>query len=355
MKKKQILIYSLIALLLGLLFYVQFRAWRKFDWEVFLDQTRQVELWRVLAGVAYTYFAYVLRAIRWQIFLRPVKRTSAARLLAPTIIGFTGLSLLGRPGELIRPYMIARREGLSFSSQLAVWTVERIFDIGAFACLLVSAIFFASGPRQFGEYYPKFREGGLILIALVIGLAAGAAIVRMKGEMVSSWAERRFTGHASGLGHKIAARVREFSSGLNTIHGASELIQLIAVSVAMWLMIGLAYQQVTYSYGIALLHIPVSQIFLLMGSSMVGSLVQLPGVGGGSQLATITTLQHVFGAPPELAASCGILLWLVTFMAVIPLGLVLAHRERLSLRRLSKESHVETEQSAIGAQQSAEK
>jgi len=84
-------------------------------------------------------------------------------------------------------------------------------------------------------------------------------------------------------------------------------------------------------------------VFLLMASSMIGSLVQLPGVGGGSQLATISTLQHVFGAPPELAASCGILLWMVTFMSIIPLGLVLAHRERLSIRRLSKESQVKEE------------
>ena len=43
--------------------------------------------------------------------------------------------------------------------------------------------------------------------------------------------------------------------------------------------------------------------------------------------------------PRELAASCGIMLWLVTFIAVIPVGLLLAHRERLSLRKLSQESH----------------
>jgi len=47
----------------------------------------------------------------------------------------------------------------------------------------------------------------------------------------------------------------------------------------------------------------------------------------------------VFDVPPEMAASCGILLWLVTFAAVIPAGLFLAHRERLSLRKLSEESH----------------
>ena len=111
------------------------------------------------------------------------------------------------------------------------------------------------------------------------------------------------------------------------------------VSLIMWCMIAVAYKEVTHAYGSEELDIPQTQVLLLMGSSMVGSLIQLPGVGGGSQLATIATLEHVFDAPHELAASCGIMLWLVTFIAVIPTGLVLAHRERLSLRQLSEESH----------------
>jgi len=346
MTKKRALVYALIGSLLAILVYVQFRTWRNFDWAVFRAQTNQVfsarGLIHIFGGITYTYLAYGLRALRWRIFLRPVRKTTSAKLLAPTIIGFTGLALLGRPGEMIRPYLIARKEGLSFSSQLAVWAVERIFDFGAFALLLITAIFCSSSVRDL-NYYSRFRKAGLLLIVVVAGLALAVAIIRMKGELVAAWAERGFAGHASGLGHKIATRVREFRGGLNTIHGGSELAQLVLVSLTIWYSIALAYQQVTGSYGTALLHMPVSQVLLLMFASMVGSLVQLPGVGGGSQLATISTLQHVFKAPPELAASCGILLWMVTFMTVIPLGLALAHRERLSIRGLSKESEAQEE------------
>ena len=89
----------------------------------------------------------------------------------------------------------------------------------------------------------------------------------------------------------------------------------------------------------------VTRVLLLMGSSMVGSMLQLPGVGGGSQLATIEALDKVFQIPRELAVSCGILLWLVSFVAVVPAGLLLAHRERLSLRKVAEESE-EAEASA---------
>ncbi len=89
------------------------------------------------------------------------------------------------------------------------------------------------------------------------------------------------------------------------------------------------------------------QVLLLMGASIFGSMLQLPGVGGGSQMATIAALTSIFDVPAEMAASCGILLWLVCFAAVVPLGLALSHHERLSLRKLSKESH-QAEESEIG-------
>ena len=118
----------------------------------------------------------------------------------------------------------------------------------------------------------------------------------------------------------------------------------VELSPGIKILIALAYHEVTHAYGVDALEIPVSQLLILMGSSMVGSMLQLPAVGGGSQMATIATLSSVFDVPPELAASCGILLWLVTFAAVIPLGLMLAHREGLSLRKLSAESHRTQEQ-----------
>src|SRR5215475_7347015 len=327
-----------LAILAGLV-YSQFRMWKNFDWDLFLSQTRSVSMFHILHGVALIYLAYVLRAVRWKIFLRPVRpEASSIGLVAPTVIGFTGLALLGRPGELIRPFLIAKRENLPFSSQLAVWAVERIFDVGGFTFLFVLAAFFATAPKRL-QSRGIFEEIAVVLIVIVVGLTVGAFAVHRSGEALAAWVERRFAHHASNLGHRIALRIREFRSGLNTIHSKKSLLMLIGVSVLMWAMIAVAYKEVTHAYGAEKLEIPQTQIFLLMASSMVGSLIQLPGVGGGSQLATISMLDHVFEVPPELAASCGIMLWLVTFIAVIPVGLLLAHRERLSLRKLSAESH----------------
>src|SRR5438552_13503194 len=118
---------------------------------------------------------------------------------------------------MIRLYLISRKMHLSFSSQLAVWTVERIFDFGGFAILLISAIFFSQSVASL-KYYSRFRKGGLLLIAFVAVLGIVAWIISAKGELVAAW-QQRGTGQVGGLSHKLAARMREFRGGLNTING----------------------------------------------------------------------------------------------------------------------------------------
>jgi uncharacterized protein (TIRG00374 family) len=283
-----------------------------------------------------------MRAVRWKILLQPARpKTTVMELISPTLVGFAGLALLGRAGEFIRPYLIARRTGLPFSSQLGVWTVERIFDFGAFAFLVALAIFLPSALPSIPhpEFYKSFREASFLLIAVVAGTAVAAVLIRRNGEAAALWVEQRFAHLSSNLGRRLGQKVREFGSGLDTIHGPLSMLLLTLVSVGMWYLIALAYHEVTHSYGVDALEIPVSQLLILIFASMVGSLLQLPAVGGGSQVATIAILSSVFDVPPEMAASCGILLWLVTFAAVIPAGLVLAYRDGLSLRKLSVESH----------------
>ncbi len=342
MDKKRILASVAVFLILAGLIYLQYRHWRTFDWGTFWSQTHRIKKWHVLHGILLIYLAYIVRALRWKIFLQPVRpKTTVRELVSPTLVGFTGLALLGRAGEFIRPYLIARRTGLPFSSQLAVWAVERIFDIGAFAFLVALAIFLPSALPSIPhpEFYKSFREASFVLIAIVAATAVAAVVIGRNVGAAATWVEQRSSRVSATLGHKLAQRVREFGSGLNTINGPLSMLWLTVVSVGMWYMIALAYHEVTHAYGSDALEIPVSQLLILIFASMVGSLLQLPAVGGGSQMATIAVLSSVFDVPPEMAASCGILLWLVTFAAVVPLGLLLAHHERLSLRKLSAESH----------------
>jgi hypothetical protein len=77
--------------------------------------------------------------------------------------------------------------------------------------------------------------------------------------------------------------------------------------------------------------------------TLVGSAVQLPGVGGGSQLATFLVLTLVFGVEREPAAVASIVIWLITFAGCCLVGLPLLFREGWSMGELRKMAREEEE------------
>jgi len=349
MNKKKLLISALVLVALAALVYFQVRTWRKFDWYRFWGVTHRISIPYLLAGIGLIYVDYFLRALRWKILLRPVCKTKASALVAPTMIGFTGLALLGRPGEFIRPYLIARRTNLSMSSQVAVWTVERIFDTGAFGLIMALNILiarsdlrklpgFQNSPRAFFN----FQISGVILLLGVAAAASFAYAVRKNPERIAQFAAKTLGWISERAAGVVSRKVHAFGEGLNTIHDLKSFAQLAGLSVMIWLLIGLSYAAVTNAYHIRRhTHITLANVLLLTAASVVGGVLQLPVVGGGSQLATIGVLNGIFYLPAELSISCGMMLWLVTFMSVIPVGLFLAHREQLSLTRIEKESEEE--------------
>ncbi|HEY7403486.1 MAG TPA: lysylphosphatidylglycerol synthase transmembrane domain-containing protein [Candidatus Angelobacter sp.] len=363
MSKKRFLITALVLLVLSALVYLQVRTWKKFDWHRFWAATHNTHKFYLIAGVALVYADYFLRAVRWKILLRPVcPEAKSADLVAPTMIGFTGLALLGRPGEFIRPYLISRKVNLSMSSQLAVWTVERIFDTGAFALIMAVNILwsrdelrqlpgFANAPTKslFGHPITAFGLFEAFAIGLLAGVTCAALLafrVRMNPARAARLFARIFGVISPRLGHAVGKKVHAFGEGLNTVKDFGSFLQLSGLSVVIWLVIGFAYMAVTHAYSIhRLSRMTLSSVFLLTAASVVGGVLQLPVVGGGSQLATIGMLRGVFNLSPELATSCGIMLWLVTFMSVIPAGLALAHSEHVSLTKIEEES-LEEEQKA---------
>jgi len=354
MKHKRALFTVLLVALLAVLVYLQVRTWRKFDWSTFRQETEGVDLLLIGAGVALIYLDYFLRALRWKILLRPVCKTTTLRLLAPNIVGFTGLALFGRAGDLIRPYVVARKEGLTMSSQVAVLAVERVFDMGAFGLIMALNILYIwlspAGLRDFPGFqqnpraFTVFSISGAGLLVLTVIMAGLLFAMRRNPQKASAAARRLFGAISRKFGDGLARRVHSFGEGLNTVQDLKAFLQLSAISLLLWISIGVTYVCVTHAYpDPRLSRMTLSSVLLLTGGSVAGGILQLPVVGGGSQLATIGILRGVFYLSPELATSCGIMLWLVTFMSIVPTGLALAHREHVSLLRLEKESEQQTE------------
>src|SRR5580700_6194601 len=109
------------------------------------------------------------RALRWQVMLRPFGRTlSIGKLTSDTAIGFTAVILLGRVGEIVRPYLIALSAGLPLSSQLGAWILERLLDLLAVLLLFGFALIrVPAGSSHAGPGLQWVLGAGGYLIAFV--------------------------------------------------------------------------------------------------------------------------------------------------------------------------------------------
>jgi len=172
----------------------------------------------------------------------------------------------------------------------------------------------------------------VVLLGILI-----AFLLWRNGAQIAAWVERRLN-RFPRIGRSIGSKISAFSEGLNTIHNARSLLAATIISLVIWCLVVCAYWAVTRSYHDGSLdQLGPPEVILLMFFSIAGGLVQLPFVGGGSQVLTIGALKSLFDIGPELATSCGILLWLVTFVSVTPLGLLLARREHVSFLKLAEQ------------------
>jgi uncharacterized membrane protein YbhN (UPF0104 family) len=343
MKKRNGIIWF-AGIVVLVLVVVLFRDKIHFDWAMFWEQLRHASMGHIVAGIALIYATYWLRAVRWAVFVAPTKQVSAGSLLGSQFIGFTAVALFGRLADLTRPYLVAKRISLPLSSQVAVYTIERMFDLGAAAIIFSSALAFT--PKDL-PHHELFVRTGLLSLAATLAIAVFAVVVRVAGGAVAGFARVTLGTLSKPVAESIATKILGFRDGLNALSSLKDFGVVLLISLAMWGMIGGAYQQTAHAFVETpeLAGLTYSRTMLLMAASIGGSLLQLPIIGWFTQIAVTATAMHtLYGAPIEVATACGAVLLVVTFICIIPTGLVYARIEHVSLKQVTAESEAAKEE-----------
>ncbi len=309
-----------------------------FDWHSLRIQLRSVGWLHVAISVACIYVGFWLRALRWAVLLGPKKRVASSTLVAPQFIGFTAVALFGRLADLARPYLIARRTALPIATQVAVYSVERIFDLAAAAILFSVTLAFA--PRDL-PHHEAFARAGVISLAATLGLAAFALTIRFAGDRIATLATRLLNPLSPKFGTLAAARILDFRTGLDTLTSVREFLAALGLSMVIWLGIAEAYVQCAHAMVATpeLATLTFTQTMLLMAASMGGSLIQLPIVGWFTQIALLAAALHAFfSAPIEAATACGAVILFVMNLSIVPAGLIAARLAGTTLRAAARQA-----------------
>jgi uncharacterized protein (TIRG00374 family) len=308
----------------------------------------------LILSIVAIYACYALRAARWQVFQRNLGPSRFATIYGMTLAGFAAVFLLGRAGEPIRPLLLARKEKLPVSGMFGVYVLERLFDTASAAVIAAIGLLLFQAHAHAGETAIKLvtaaRTTGSLLFAGVIGAVAFLVYLRLHG---TALLERQLQGwlHAQGWRKGIAGILVGFARGVQTIQTWADLATSIFITVAHWFLVLLIFLWISHSFGGALGAISMGDAMLLMAFTLVGSAVQLPGVGGGSQVASFLAYTTIFGVEKEPAAAAAIVMWLITFAGVSLVGVPLLVHGGLSVGKLRKLAEQEKEAANEGAAQ----
>ena len=308
----------------------------------------------LILSLAAIYACYALRALRWKVFQRNLGPSRFGPIYAMTLAGFSAIFLLGRAGEPVRPLLLARKEKLPIADLFGIYALERLFDLASAAIIAAIGLLLFQSHGQVGDTAGKLETAakttGSLLFAGVAGAVVFLLYLRFHG---SALLERRLQGRviAHGWRGKIAAILLGFTRGVQAIQSWGDLALTVFYSAAHWFLVLLVYLWVSHSFGGTLSTISLGDAMLVMSFTLVGSAVQLPGVGGGSQVASFLVYTAIFGVEKEAAAAGSIVMWLITFAACSLAGVPLLIHEGLSLGKLKEMAEHEKEAAIEGAAQ----
>ncbi len=340
------------AVLLGILLYHSsgFIHLEDFSGARLLGAVRGARYSLLLLSIAAIYCCYALRALRWERFSRRLGPAHLGNIYRMTLAGFSAVFLLGRAGEPVRPLLLARKEKLPIADMFGIYALERLFDTACTAVLAALGLFIFEQHRAPGDTASTLERAaqttGSVLIAGVLAAVVFIVYLRLHG---TAMLERRLAAwHAThGWRGHLARIVLGFARGVQTIRTWGDLAAAVFYSAAHWLLVVFVYVWVSHSFGGPLAAITFGGAMLVLAFTMVGSTLQLPGVGGGSQVASFLAYTAIFGVEKERAAAAAIVLWLITFAACSLAGVPLLIREGWSLgdlRRMAEQEEKEEEE-----------
>lgn len=296
-------------------------------------QVKRARIDLLVAGFLTVILTYVIRAWRWQYLLDPIGPTRFRTAFRTTVIGFAALGVLpARAGDVLRPYLLARQEGLLVSATLATIVMERVLDLIAVLALLALYVWGIADPATLP---PTLLRGIEVSSAL-----AGAVAIALMGVMwVLATHPERIGGlvfaMARVLPHAVADRLaglaRTFSGGFAAAREPRALAAAVAWSFPLWLAIAAEAWLVTIAFDIAM---PFTGTFLLQALLVIGVAVPTPGAVGSYHEAYRIGVTTFFGAPEDTAVAAAIVTHAISYFPVVLTGIVFMAQDGLSFGRI---------------------
>ena len=276
----------------------------QFNWSLFFSTIQTLDPWWLTASVVATMTTYLIRAYRWQVLLEPLKSIRIETLLSTTLIGFSAIYVLGRWGELVRPLWLTRREQVPITASFATIVVERFLDSVMLIVLFAWALLTVDVSPESAEALTLMKNGAWFISGACVAAIVALFLFRSNLERILPYIP--FV--------RLRSMAASFAQGLSFLQSGRSLSLAIFHSVVLWIAI-------TLQFWFTLLGIhfdfTVEASTLVLVGTALGSIVQVPGIGGGFQAGFVFCMATFFRIPAETALAAALVAWVFSYMPTV--------------------------------------
>jgi hypothetical protein len=248
-----------------------YSALRKLDLPQVWFYIQHGRYWWLIPSVAVYFFAVWARTWRWHYMLRAIKPIPLGRLFPVVCIGYMGNNIYpARIGELLRAYVLRRKEGVAISASLATIVVERIFDgVVMLVFVFVGLPLVPSIPGDWRRFVIVFSLLFFGALALFFVIAASPK----RSQAVYSWVidhllPQRFRAPVHGFADR-------FMEGLYFLRSGRDVAMIFVTSLVVWLAETGKYWFVMHAFPFE-----VSFFVLMLMNGVVNLFTTIPSAPG---------------------------------------------------------------------------
>lgn len=314
-------------------------ALRGLELEQVWQNITKANYWWLIPAVLTYFVAVWARTWRWDYMLRPVKHISVRDLFPVVVIGYMGNNVYPfRAGELLRSYVLRRRENVPISASLATVVVERVFD-----GLVMLVFVFVALPLT------PIPSGTLQSVVIL-------ASVGFFGAMVVFFALAAMPQQAYRLAEKLSniflpdrarAPLLEFTerflAGLESLRNFRNVLMIFFTSIIIWLLETVKYWFVMHAFPFE-----VSFFALMLMNGVVNlatTLPSAPGYVGTFDTPGIAVLT-LYGVAQDLAGAYTLVLHAALWLPITLLGAFYMLREGLGWSDFEKATEIQEQEAA---------
>jgi glycosyltransferase 2 family protein len=309
-------------------------ALRNLDLKQVWIEMQQADYRWLIPSVA-TYFVAVLaRTWRWDYMLRPLKHIPVRRLFPVVVIGYMGNNVYPlRAGELLRSYVLRRREGVPMSASLATVVVERVFDglvmlIFVFAALPLAPL--PSDKIRSVVIFASLAFFGALLVFFTL------AAVPERAYRLAEWFSGRLL--PERIEQPLLHFLERFLHGLQSLRSFRNVLMIFVTSIVIWLL-----ETVKYWFVMQAFPFQVSFFALMLMNGVVNLATTLPSAPGYvGTFESGSEILELYGVADPVAVAYTLVLHAALWFPITALGVIYMVREGMSWSDFGRAAEVVT-------------